>query len=111
MRGGPRNARPTPSARPPLAHRRVRRGARVHRRRGDHGRDRRAPRRARRRHPRGARLLAHGRRGSAHEPPPAAGRLTMQHIYAWLDAVPPVYYGLAFAALWAAVTTKWKRVP
>ena len=35
----------------------------------------------------------------------------MQHIYAWLDAVPPVYYGLAFAALWAAVTTKWKRVP
>jgi len=32
----------------------------------------------------------------------------MQHIYAWLDAVPPVYYGLAFAALWAAITTKGK---
>lgn len=32
----------------------------------------------------------------------------MQHVYAWIDAVPPVYVLVVFAALWAALTTKGK---
>lgn len=33
----------------------------------------------------------------------------MMRIYAWLDAVPAVYYGLAFCALLAALQMAGKR--